>query len=346
MITRILYDEEATLYDSVVTHPIQTWSWGKFLKTQGHTVYRLGVFNKNKLISAYSLNFHQVPHTKYTVGVLQRGPKVDTEMLTNIKNIGQKENAIFIKIEPDLIAKNIDPDGGESNINSLPDFDNLVVSPKVAFFPHSFVIDLSQSEDQLLANMHTKTRYNIRVANRHNVVVSEKTDDQGFSDYLDLLWSTTKRQGFYLHSKSYHQKLWKTLKKTGMVHILLATYQGKILTTMMFFSIKDRFFYPYGASLNQNRNVMASTLTMWEAVRLGKKLGCTNFDMWGSLGPNAKVSENGYGFHKFKQGFGGQLVQFVGTYDYVLNQNLYKIYNLVDKYRWKLLRIKANLLKS
>lgn len=346
MITRILYDQEASQYDSVITHPIQTWAWGEFLKTQGHTVYRLGVFDKNKLVSAYSLNFHLIPHTKYTIGVLQRGPKIDSEMLTNIKNIGQKENAVFIKIEPDVIAKNIDADGRFKEINPLPDFDNLVISPKVAFFPHSFVVDLSLSEDQLLSNMHSKTRYNIKVANRHNVVVSEKTDDDGFSQYLDLLWLTTKRQGFYLHSKLYHQKLWKTLKDTGMLHILLATYQGKLLTAMMFFVVKDRFFYPYGASSDKNRNVMASTLTMWEAIKLGKKLACTSFDMWGSLGPDAKPSQNGYGFHRFKQGFGGQLVQFVGTHDYVLNPRLYKLYNLVDKYRWKLLRLKASFFRS
>jgi len=346
MITRILYNEEATVYDTVITHPVQTWAWGDFLKTQGHTVYRLGVFDKSKLVSGYTINFHRLPHTKYTIGVLQRGPAINVDMLSNIKNIGQKENAIFIKIEPDVIAKQIDTDGKTTDINPLPEFNDLVISPKVAFFPHSYIIDLTKSEDQLLADMHPKTRYNIKVANRHSVEVVEDNTDAGFQKYLDLLWRTTKRQGFYLHTKSYHQQLWQTLKKTGLIHILLATYQGKLLTAMMFFAIKDRFFYPYGASSNQHRNVMASTLTMWQAVLLGQKLDCTSFDMWGSLGPNAKASQNGYGFHRFKQGFGGQLVQFVGTYDYVLNPNFYKIYNLVDKLRWKILRAKTLFSKA
>jgi len=346
MITRILYDEEATAYDAVMTHPIQTWAWGDFLKTQGHIVYRLGVFDESKLVSGYSINFHLIPHTKYTIGVLQRGPAIDADMLANIKNIGQKENAIFIKIEPDLIAKHVDPEGRTTDINPLPEFNDLVISPKVAFFPHSYIIDLTKSQDQLLADMHSKTRYNIRVANRHNVEVVEDNTDAGFKKYLDLLWQTTRRQGFYLHSKAYHQKLWQTMKKTGLIHILLTTYQGKLLTAMMFFAIKDRFFYPYGASSDKHRNVMASTLTMWQATLLGKKLACTTFDMWGCLGPNAKASENGFGFHKFKQGFGGQLVQFVGTYDYVLNPNFYKIYNLVDKFRWKILRAKALFSKA
>ena len=170
------------------------------------------------------------------------------------------------------------------------------------------------------------------------------TNDQGFEIYLKLLFDTTRRQGFYLHSEKYHRDLWKTLKKTGMVHIMLAQFEGQTLSAFMLFAYKDRLFYPYGSSSDEHREVMASTLLMWESIKLGKSLGCKSFDMWGSLGPNAKESENGYGFHRFKQGFGGQLVQFVGTYDLVINQPYYQIYNLVDKYRWKFLRFKAKII--
>jgi len=68
--------------------------------------------------------------------------------------------------------------------------------------------------------------------------------------------------------------------------------------------------------------------------------------MWGCLGPNAQEGENGFGFHRFKQGFGGQMLEYVGTYDFVINPNLYKIYNLVDKLRWTFLRLKAKVFKK
>ena len=68
--------------------------------------------------------------------------------------------------------------------------------------------------------------------------------------------------------------------------------------------------------------------------------------MWGSLGPDAKESDNGFGFHRFKQGFNGQSFQYVGTYDFVINPTLYKLYNLIDKYRWIFLRLKAKILKK
>ncbi len=345
MITRILYNEEKKQYNKLIKHPVQTWEWGDFQIGEGHKVYRIGVFDHDNIVSAYSVSFHKIPKTDYSIGTVLRGPKIDQEMIDNIRKIAKDEKCIFVKFEPDVYLKTYDENLTPHFINIETNFDGLVISPKVAFYPYSFVVDLTKTEDELLGLMHPKTRYNIRIANRHNVVITEKTDNDGFETYLKLLFETTKRQGFYLHSEMYHRHLWKMLKPTGMVHILLATYQNETLAAHMFFKLGNKFFYPYGASSDNNREVMAPTLLMWEAIKLGKSLGCREFDMWGSLGPNAKETENGYGFHRFKQGYGGQLVQFAGTYDLVINPQLYKLYNLVDKLRWKLLRFKAKFLR-
>jgi lipid II:glycine glycyltransferase (peptidoglycan interpeptide bridge formation enzyme) len=345
MITRILYNEEKNDYNKVVKHPLQTWEWGDFQILQGHKVYRLGIFDNNKMISGYSISFHKIPKTNFSIGTILRGPGVDNEMIKNVTKIAKEENAIFVKFEPDVYKKIFDNQNGEKVFSIDMQFKNLVMSPKVAFFPYSFIVDLTKTEDQLLESMHSKTRYNIRIANRYGVKIEEKNDDQGFENYLKLLFDTAHRQGFYMHTPQYHRNLWKTLKNTGKVHILLASYQEKVLGAFMLFVEKDRFFYPYGASLDTNREVMAPTLLMWEAIKLGKSLNCKSFDMWGSLGPDAKEGDREYGFHRFKQGFGGQLVQFVGTYDLVINEPLYKIYNLIDKYRWIFLRLKAKIFR-
>jgi len=345
MITRILYDEEKADYNRVIKHPVQTWEWGDFQITQGHKVYRLGVFDDNQIISAYSVSFHQIPKTNYSIGTVLRGPEITADTITNIKKIAIDENAVFVKFEPDIYQKTFDTNNNPSTQTESIHFPDLEISPKVAFYPYSYVIDLTKSEDELLAAMHSKTRYNIKVANRYGVKIEENSTDAGFEIYLKLLFDTTKRQGFYLHSENYHRQLWKTLKSTSMSHIMLASYQGKVLSAFMLFTLKDKLFYPYGASLDTNREVMAPTLLMWECIKYGRSLGLKTFDMWGSLGPDAKEKEIGYGFHRFKQGYGGQLVQFVGTFDLVVNPMLYKIYNLIDKYRWKLLHFKASVFR-
>lgn len=345
MITRIIYNEEKEQYNKLIKHPVQTWEWGEFQISQGHKVYRLGIFDNNKMTGAYSVSFHKIPKTNFSIGTILRGPKVNSDMIENIKKIAQDENAIFVKFEPDVYQKTFDKLGQSTNTPVDMQFDNLVISPKVAFYPYSFIVDINKTEDELLESFHSKTRYNIRLANRHGVKIEERTNDKGFEIYLKLLFDTTKRQGFYLHTEQYHRDLWKLLKKTGMVHIVMASYQNQILSTFMLFRLKDRMFYPYGASLDVHREVMAPTLLMWESIKLGQSLGCKSFDMWGCLGPNAQETDAGFGFHRFKQGFNGQLVEYVGTYDLVINEPLYKIYNLIDKYRWQFLHLKAKFFK-
>jgi len=343
MITRILYDEEKSQYDQLIIHPVQTWNWGEFQISQGHKVYRLGVFDQNRLISAYSVSFHRLPHTPYSIGTILRGPAIDQPMIDNITKIARDENAIFVKFEPDVYHKKFDDLNSHQIVSALPQFKNLEVSPKVAFYPFTYLVDLTKTESELLESLHSKTRYNIRIANRHGVKVEENTTPEGFEIYLKLLFDTTRRQGFYLHTQQYHRDLWKILSPTQSLHLLFASYQNKVLSAFMLFTQKDKLFYPYGASLDDHREVMAPTLLMWEAIKFGQSKNLKTFDMWGCLGPDAKEGDNGFGFHRFKQGFGGQLVQYVGTYDLVINQPLYQLYNSVDKLRWKLLRFKAKL---
>lgn len=345
MITRILYKEEKNQYNKLIKHPVQSWEWGDFQISQGHKVYRIGVFDNKKMCSAYSLSFHAIPKTIFSVGTILKGPPIDEEMISNVKKIASDENAIFVKLEPDVIHKTFNDTGSETIASADIHFPNLCVSPKVAFYPYSYITDLKKTEDELLYQMHSKTRYNIKIANRHGVKVEENSTDAGFEIYLKLLFDTTARQGFYLHSRQYHRDLWKILKPTGIPHIFLASYHGEVLSAFMLFLYNDQLFYPYGASLDFHREVMAPTLLMWESIKFGKSMGLKKFDMWGSLGPNAKEGDPGFGFHRFKQGFGGQLVQFVGTYDLIINHPLYSIYNFIDKYRWKLLRLKAKFIR-
>jgi lipid II:glycine glycyltransferase (peptidoglycan interpeptide bridge formation enzyme) len=90
---------------------------------------------------------------------------------------------------------------------------------------------------------------------------------------------------------------------------------------------------------------MASNLMMWEVMRYGKKQGCRLFDMWGSLGPEPDTKDPWYGFHKFKQGYGSELVEFLGTYDLVITPLLYNLYGITDAVRWAGLKLLAGLRK-
>jgi len=88
---------------------------------------------------------------------------------------------------------------------------------------------------------------------------------------------------------------------------------------------------------------MSNNLIMWEVIRFGKKKDCVLFDMWGSLGPEPDKKDSWYGFHRFKEGYGAKVVEFVGSWDLVIKPVLYWGYRGGNKLRWGVLRLKKKL---
>lgn len=310
-------------------HPLQSSKWGEFRKKTG-----IKVINSDNLL----LTIHPIPHTKFNVGYLPKGPEINKEMLIKLKELGEKENCIFIQIEPNVIK----------SVSKEYKFNNLYKSARPLFTNFTFILDLTKSEEELLKNMDQKTRYNIRLAEKKNVQVKEDNSDDAFKAYLKLTKETTKRQNFYAHSQNYHKLMWETLKTDGEnknneelnAHLFKATYNGEILATWILFVLGDTLYYPYGASSTKHREVMASNLLMWEAIKFGKKLGLKQFDMWGAMGANPDKNDPWYGFHKFKEGYAPTHIEYVGSYDFVIKNNLYFIYKIVNKIRWLILRFK------
>ncbi len=332
MIVREVKESEKTAYDKAVSHIIQSWEWGEFRKKTGVDVLRLGEFHGNTLKRAYSLTFHKVPYVGRYIGYFPKGPMPTRLMVDNLLSFGKEKKAAFIKIEPDVEAGK----GQESKVEGL----GLTRAKKTLFTKYNFVLDLSKSEEELLALMHSKTRYNINVAKKRGVEVYDSTEDRDFETYLKLYFETTKRQGYYGHTPSYHKLVWKTLKEAKMARVMIAKYNGKPLVAWMLLNFGDTIYYPYGGSSIEHRDVMASNLVAWEAIRLGKKLKLKEFDMWGALGPEPNQKDPWYGFHRFKAGYGAKHEEYIGTYDLVLEANLYKVLNVAEKIRWVLLKAK------
>ena len=328
---REISPKDKNAYDKLATHVIQSWEWGEFRKKMGTDIARLGEYSGNKLTSAYQLTFHPVPFFKnVTIGYFPKGPMPTKTMLNALVDLGAQKKAAFIKIEPLQQASGQTRD----KLLSL----GLVESKKSLFTKYNFLVDLTQSEENLLSKMHQKTRYNIKLAQKKGVKVDDSTADSDFKTYLKLYFETTKRQKYFGHSPAYHQKVWETLKPAKMARVLIAQYQKKPLVAWMLLNFGDTLYYPYGGSSLEHKEVMASNLVAWEAIRMGKKLNFKTFDMWGALPPDADKTNPWYGFHRFKDGYGGKHVEYIGTYDLVLRPRLYTALNLADKVRWGLLR--------
>jgi len=257
----------------------------------------------------------------------------DLFMTKELTKYAQQKKALYIQLEPDIpISNNLQMKAGD-----------LIRSHHPLFTKYTFVLDLTKSEEELLKAMHSKTRYNIKVAQKHGVTIGENTSDQAFHSYLSLSEETTQRQGFYAHNRTYHQTMWNVMKTNGIAKLFTASYNNEILTAWIIFCFNDTIYYPYGASSRNHREVMAQNLMLWELIRWGKAKGYKKFDLWGAMGPNPDTNDPWYGFHRFKEGYHPELVEFVGSYDLVTNPLLYQLYCIGDTIRWALLKLKTKL---
>ena len=323
MIKIIPDDFSSTEYNKQAFHPLQTWQWGEARKKTGVEVLRLSDGN-----NVFQLTIHSLHPTDLKIGYLPRSVFPSKNVLDFLIDYCKKNKIIFIKIEPNVEKSKL-------QVTSY----KLQSSPHPLFPSWTQVLDLNKTEDELLKSFHSKTRYNIRLAEKKGVVIKEMSNKEGFEIFSKLYFETCKRQKYFGHSPKYHKIVWENMKK-DLAHILIAFYNDIPLASYELFYFKNVFYYPYGGTSLEYRNLMPSNLLMWETIKLGKKLGAKKFDMWGSLGPNYEQSNDWAGFTRFKEGYSTKFVEFVGSYDLVINPILYKIYNAIYSLREIYLRFK------
>ena len=322
-------------FDRLAQHPLQSFAWGEFRAQTGVKVVRYGIFEGERLVEPIQITIHPIPHTSWTVGYFPKGYIPTEDQVAVLKKVAQKYLCIFIKAEPKTEVSELNRATVQPLIEQLG-----FVAGRSLFTKYNFVLDVSASEEELMASFKQKTRYNIRVAEKRGVTVSIDNSPEAFEKYLDLTQETTKRQGFYAHGREYHQKMWASLRAADIANLLVAKFEGQIITTWVLFKFNDTLYYPYGASTREHREVMANNLVMWEAIKLAKSWGLKYLDMWGALGPEPDLSDPWIGFHTFKSGYGARHVEYVGTWDYVAKLTLYRLYRLAESIRWKILRLK------
>lgn len=318
-------------FDRIATHPLQTWEWGEFRKEWGNIVERF-IYTQNKKKKVLQIVFSRVPYTKFTIGTALKCDFLTKEAIKKIKSLSKNKNAIFVKIEPNITKSEKQ---AQKQIEILKE--EGCIKGKPLFTPQTFCIDTRKTEKELFASFHPKTRYNIRYAQKKGVVIVEDNSKKAFNKYLKLTFETAKRQNFYAHTEKYHRLMWKHLhenpirqRRKPIAHLLTAKYKGRIVVAWIVFVLGKFLYYPYGASDYKYHKLMGSNLMMWEAIRFAKNKGLSFFDLWGK--------EEGKGFTRFKEGYNPKTVEFIGSWDLVINKKIYKLYKIADKIRWFFLK--------
>jgi lipid II:glycine glycyltransferase (peptidoglycan interpeptide bridge formation enzyme) len=205
--------------------------------------------------------------------------------------------------------------------------------------PSTVILDLTAGEQQLLAAMKSKTRYNVRLAEKKGVQILIPRADQldgALCEWYRLYGQTARRDRITLHREDYYKSLFTLAASYGanapQLYLLTARHQGDLLAGIIVALRAEGAWYLYGASSDRKRNLMPGYGLQWRAIRLARERGCRFYDLFG-IPPNQDPQHPMHGLLRFKTGFGGRVVNRLGCYDVTLRPLPYRLYRSAEHLR-------------
>lgn len=313
------------MYNNKNKELLQSQQWQDFQRASGRKTFHLE--NEDFLASIIQ---HQLPMVgRYFY--CPRGPKIEIQnpkskiqkQLTEFIDLAKKENAGWIRIEPctgemlEIIKENV--------------VEKIIKAPHDMQPKEVFVVDISKTEEQLLSEMKPKTRYNINLAKKKGITISNSSLVSGkaekevyINEFLKLTKDMAARQGITTHAEQYYRKMIETFPQ-DMLKIYVAQFDGKIIAANLVLFYGDTATYLHGASGNEHRNLMAPFFLQWQTILDAKEKGYTKYDFGGVKTHGASAWE---GITNFKIGFSPntQPIEFPGSYDIVISPRKYAVY--------------------
>jgi peptidoglycan pentaglycine glycine transferase (the first glycine) len=282
---------------------LQSWDWGEFQKSLGRKVWRQEIGSSYISVIKMGLpleqNYLYAPRLNFLL---------NKDVSDELKKLAAAEKSIFLRLEL-VPVQELDLFGFQKTNNVQPG--------------KTLLLDLTKSAEELLAVMHPKTRYNIRLAEKKGVEIREGSQSD-LDNFYDLISSTYNRKHLKVYNKGYYQKLLENLTNAK---IYLAEYQNKILAANLILFYGDTATYLHGGSSEEDKNIMAPHLLQWEIIKLAKAQGYRYYDFWG-------IDEKKWpGVTRFKMGFGGTEVKYGGAFDLILNKFWYTVYKLIKSFK-------------
>jgi len=310
---------------------LQSEQWRKFQESVGRKTFHLENDNFRANI---------ILHTLPLVGryfYLPRGPIMScimkheafSKQMQELIKLAKENKAGWIRIEPEnekilnLIKKNIK----YKTIKAPHD-----MQPK-----ETFVIDIAKSEEEILAGMKSKTRYNIKLAEKKEVRIKKReVSGEYIEDFLRLSKIMAERQGIVIHDESYYRKMFEVIPN-AILKLYVTEYKGVFIVAIIVIFYGDTCIYLHSASDDKYKNLMAPYLLQWQAIKDAKAVGCAKYDFGGvkirSKNKEARSKKNSWeGITRFKLGFSPSTkpVEYPGSYDIIISFLRYWAYRALQ----------------
>jgi lipid II:glycine glycyltransferase (peptidoglycan interpeptide bridge formation enzyme) len=306
---------------------LQCWEWGELKARTGWTPLPVAVERAGRLAAGCLLLKRPVPGG-LSLLYAPRGPIVDlaqpdlwAELAAEMRAVARRERAIVLKIDPAIPGSaGFQPALGAAGFRPTTSLEAVGgTQPRQVM-----KLDISPSEEELLESFAPKWRYNIRLAERKGVVVSDQVTREDLPAWYEVLKVTAKRDGFTVRALSYFQDLWDLIIAPGLGRMWLARSDGQVIAGTLAFCLPPQCWYVYGASSNEHRNLMPNHALQWAMMQWAKSQACSVYDFRG-VAPEIDGEPQGHlaGLNRFKRGFGAQYVEYLGDWDLVLQPAAY-----------------------
>lgn len=294
-------------------HVLQSWEWGELKARSGQEPLRLVLKADGEIRAATQVLLRPLARGLGRIAYVPKGPVLDyadTEVLratiAGLRGVANTRKVISLKVEPEV--RDPSPAGAE--------LVRLGLQPAAPVQMRSTIwVDLTASEDEILARQKSKTRYNTRLAERKGVEVSAGSLED-LDAWYDMYEVTAQRDGFSIHSRAYYRQVLEILGRSDMARLFAARHEGDLLAGIIVFAFGTTGQYMYGASSNEKRNLMAPYLTQWRGMQWARERGCRTYDLWG-IPDVLEEDEDLWGVYRHKRGYGGEIVRHIGAFDLV-----------------------------
>ncbi len=304
-------------------HLVQTDIWNNFKKEYGNKIEKFeDIYFLVKKIPLSSFYMAYSPKVNFEI------QQVDFEKL---RQFCKKNKIAFVRFDVPNLLKDVE--NGKKWMVKLEK--ECIVASKNTFTKKNIYLDLNLKLEDIVQKMHQKKRYNIKQAQKKNVEIKIESTSEAFENFWQLHSETAKNQQFLTHSKNYFQTLFTKMQKN--IYFVQAFVDKNIATCWMIIFKDNTIYYVYGGSNTKYNNYYPSDLVGFEAIKLGKSLGATLFDMWGA--------EEGKGFTDFKLKYGGEMIEYIDGYDFVVNKFWYLWFNFLYNSFWYFEKLKRKVFK-
>jgi len=313
------------LWDDLVArdprgHLLQTWAWGELKGAFGWSPLRLAVEQDGSLVAGAQVLYRRAG--PFTIGYVPKGPAVAEAddavadaLWAALHQHSRRRRALLLKVEPEWRDEET---GSHRALWSR----GFTPSPTTVQPRRTIIVDLRPDPEALLARMKSKWRYNVRLSERKGITI-RAAGVEGVDAFYALMVATGERDAFGIHSKAYYRRALDLFAPQGRAQLFLAEYQGAPVAGLMAYAFNEQAWYFYGASSDAHRERMPNHGLQWRAMLWAKDKGCKQYDLWGipdvDEDPEAAPLA---GVQRFKEGFGGESVRYVGAYDYVYHPRL------------------------